>query len=308
MNIVFMGTPKFAVSSLQKLCDEGHNIKLVVTQPDRPFGRGKKIKKSEVKEKAEELRLEIFQPLRVKHEDSVKKIKDLSPDLIIVIAYGQLLSKEILDIPKFGCINVHASLLPKLRGAAPINWAIINGDKKSGVTTMLMDEGLDTGDMLLKKEIDITDDMTAGELHDLLSEAGAQLLIETINEIDSIKRLKQDNEESSYAPMLRKETSLINWNDSAKNVHNTVRGLNPDQLAYFIYDDKNVKVHKTLIDNDSDKSDYDAGTVLRADKTGIYVKTGEGIIIVKELQMPGKNKMTVEEYLRGNKFPEMIRL
>lgn len=308
MNIVFMGTPKFAVSSLQKLCDEGHNIKLVVTQPDRPFGRGKKIKKSEVKEKAEELGLEIFQPSRVKHADSVQRIKSLNPDLIIVIAYGQILSKEILDIPKFGCINVHASLLPKLRGAAPINWAIINGDKKSGVTTMLMDEGLDTGDMLLKKEIDITDDMTAGELHDLLSEAGAEILIDTINGIDSIKRLKQDNEESSYAPMLRKETSLINWNDSAKNVHNTVRGLNPDQFAYFIYDDKNVKVHKTLIDNDSDKSDYDAGTVLKADKTGIYVKTGEGIIIIKELQMPGKNKMTVEEYLRGNKFPEMIRL
>lgn len=308
MNIVFMGTPQFAVSSLQKLHDNGHNIKLVITQPDKPFGRGKKIKKSEVKEKAEELGLEVFQPLKVKTEDSVNVIKNLNPDLIVVIAYGQLLSKEILDIPRFGCINVHASLLPKLRGAAPINWAIINGDVKSGVTTMLMDVGLDTGDMLLKEEVEITEDMTAGDLHDILSEVGSNLLIETINKIEdqTIIKIKQDDSLSTYAPMLKKETSLINWNDSAKNVHNMVRGLNPDQVAYFVYDDKNVKVYKTTYSTDVCK--YEPGTVVKADKTGLHVATGDGTIVIKELQMPGKNKMSIEDYLRGNKFPEMIKL
>ena len=308
MNIVFMGTPQFAVSSLQKLHDNGHNIKLVITQPDKPFGRGKKIKKSEVKEKAEELGLEVFQPLKVKTEDSVNVIKNLNPDLIVVIAYGQLLSKEILDIPRFGCINVHASLLPKLRGAAPINWAIINGDVKSGVTTMLMDVGLDTGDMLLKEEVEITEDMTAGDLHDTLSEVGSNLLIETINKIEdqTIIKIKQDDSLSTYAPMLKKETSLINWNDSAKNVHNMVRGLNPDQVAYFVYDDKNVKVYKTTYSTDVCK--YEPGTVVKADKTGLHVATGDGTIVIKELQMPGKNKMSIEDYLRGNKFPEMIKL
>ncbi|HBB27819.1 MAG TPA: methionyl-tRNA formyltransferase [Clostridiales bacterium] len=308
MNIVFMGTPQFAVSSLQKLHENGHNIKLVITQPDKPFGRGKKIKKSEVKEKAEELGLEVFQPLKIKTEDSVNVIKNLNPDLIVVIAYGQILSKDILDIPKFGCINVHASLLPKLRGAAPINWSIINGDEKTGVTTMLMDVGLDTGDMLLKEEVEITENMTAGELHDILSEVGSELLINTINKIEdkTIVRVKQDHSISTYAPLLKKETSLINWNESAKNVHNMVRGLNPDQIAYFIYDDKNVKVYKTTYNNDVCK--HEPGTVIRADKTGIYVVTSDGIIIIRALQMPGKNKMSIEDYLRGNNFPEMIKL
>ncbi len=308
MNIVFMGTPQFAVSSLQKLYENGHNIKLVITQPDKPFGRGKKIKKSEVKEKAEELGLEVFQPLKIKTEDSVSVIKNFNPDLIVVIAYGQILSKDILDIPKFGCINVHASLLPKLRGAAPINWSIINGDEKTGVTTMLMDVGLDTGDMLLKEEVEITKNMTAGELHDILSEVGSELLINTINKIEdkTIVRVEQDHSISTYAPLLKKETSLINWNESAKNVHNMVRGLNPDQIAYFIYDDKNVKVYKTTYNNDVCK--HEPRTVIRADKTGIYVVTSDGIIIIKELQMPGKNKMSIEDYLRGNKFPEMIKL
>jgi len=244
----------------------------------------------------------------IKTEDSVNVIKNLNPDLIVVIAYGQILSKDILDIPKFGCINVHASLLPKLRGAAPINWAIINGDEKTGVTTMLMDVGLDTGDMLLKEEVEITENMTAGELHDILSEVGSELLINTINKIEdkTIVRVEQDHSISTYAHMLKKETSLINWNESAKNVHNMVRGLNPDQVAYFIYDDKNVKVYKTSYNNDVCK--YEPGTVVKADKTGIYVVTSDGIIIIKELQMPGKNKMSIEDYLRGNKFPEMIKL
>lgn len=311
MNIVFMGTPAFAVPSLQKLHETGHNISLVVTQPDRPYGRGKKIKKSEVKEKAEELGLEIFQPSKVKHEDAVAKIKALNPDFIIVVAYGQILNKEILNIPKFGCINAHASLLPRLRGAAPINWSIINGDKISGVTTMFMDEGLDTGDMLLKSEVEITESMTAGELHDVLSEVGAKLLIETIDRIDDIERIKQDNSESSYAPMLKKEMSLINWKDSAQNIHNMIRGLNPNQLAYFPYSDgATVKVHKTsIVDSFNGNSNYEAGTVLEASKNGIFVKAGDDkVILIEEFQMPGKNKVSTKDYLRGNTFNEKIRL
>lgn len=311
MNIIFMGTPGFAVPCLQKLYDEGHNISLVITQPDRPFGRGKKIKKSEVKEKAEELGLDIFQPAKVKSEDSIAKIKALNPELIIVVAYGQLLNKEILNTPKFGCINVHASLLPKLRGAAPINWAIINGEKISGVTTMLMDEGLDTGDMLLKKEVAITENMTAGELHDILSEVGSELLIDTINGLDKIERIKQDNNESSYAPLLKKEMSLINWKDTAQNIHNMIRGLNPNQLAYFPYfDGAVVKVHKTsIVENYNGNKAYEAGTVLEASKNGIFVKTGDDkVILIEEFQMPGKNKVSTKDYLRGNTFKEKIRL
>ncbi len=311
MNIIFMGTPAFAVPCLEKLHDVGHNISLVITQPDRPFGRGKKIKKSEVKEKAEELGLEIFQPLKIKHEDSIAKIKSLNPDLIIVVAYGQILSKEILDTPKHGCINVHASLLPKLRGAAPINWSIINGDKTTGVTTMLMDKGLDTGDMLLKSEVEISEDMNAGELHDILSESGAKLLIETINRINEIDRIKQDDSKSSYAPLLKKEMSLINWKDTAQNIHNMVRGLNPNQLAYFPYfDSTTVKVSKTsVIDKYNGNVSYEAGTVLEASKNGIFVKAGDDkVILIEEFQMPGKNKVSTKDYLRGNSFKEKIRL
>lgn len=306
-----MGTPAFAVPCLEKLYEVGYNISLVITQPDKPFGRGKKIKKSEVKEKAEELGLDIFQPSRIKHEDSIAKIKALNPDLIIVVAYGQILSKEILDTPKLGCINVHASLLPRLRGAAPINWSIINGDKITGVTTMLMDEGLDTGDMLLKSEIEITENMIAGELHDILSDVGAKLLTETIDKINDIERIKQDNSKSSYAPLLKKEMSLVNWKDSAQNIHNMVRGLNPNQLAYFPYfNSTTVKVSKTsVIDIYNGNTSYEAGTVLEASKNGIFVKTGDDkVILIEEFQMPGKNKVATKDYIRGNEFKEKIRL
>ncbi|QSX06862.1 methionyl-tRNA formyltransferase [Sedimentibacter sp. zth1] len=308
MNIVFMGTPGFAVPSLERLVSEGYNIKLVVTQPDKPFGRGKKIKKSEVKVKAEELGLEVYQPDKVKNEEAIEKISALNPDLIIVIAYGQILSKKVLDIPRLGCINVHASLLPILRGAAPINWSIINGHKKTGVTTMMMDVGLDTGDMLLKEELEITENMTAGDLHDKLSLIGSDLLMKTLEQIKNktIIPVKQDTSLSTYAPMINKSTALINWNEKAQNVHNMVRGLNPDQIAYFIYDDKNIKVYTTIITNE--KSTHEPGTVERVDKTGIYVATSDYLIVIKELQIPGKNKMKVQDFLRGNKFEVLIKL
>lgn len=306
MNVIFMGTPEFAVITLEKLYENGHNIKLVVTQPDKPSGRGKKLKKSEVKEKAEELKLDIFQPNKIKNQENVDILKSYKPDVIVVVAYGQILSSSILAIPKYGCINVHASLLPKLRGAAPINWAIINGEKKSGVTTMMMDAGLDTGDMLLKSEIDVNEDMTAGELHDALMIEGANLLIETLAgvEKDKITPLKQDDSLSSYAPMLNKENTKINWNDKSENIYNKIRGLSPWPCAYFLMGDKSVKIYKATYLKE--KPSYEPGYVLKSCDEGIYVQTQDGIIIIKEFQMPGKNRMNISSYLRGNKFPEKI--
>lgn len=308
MNVIFMGTPEFAVLTLEKLYENGFDIKLVVTQPDKLSGRGKKLKKSNVKIKAEELGLEIFQPEKIKCKENIELLRSYAPDIIVVVAYGQLLNKEILDLPKYGCINVHASLLPKLRGAAPLNWAIINGEKISGVTTMFMDVGLDTGDMLLKSKINIDEDMNVGELHDKLMIQGANLLIETLNGIESnnIQKEKQDDSLSNYAPMLDKENTRINWNDKSQNIHNLIRGLSPFPGAYFIYDGKNVKVYKSSYTNE--KTEAKPGFVLKSDSDGIQVASSDGVIIIEEIQMPGKNKMSVSAYLRGNTFPEKITL
>ncbi len=306
MNVIFMGTPEFAVPTLKKLYEDGYEIKLVVTQPDKPSGRGKKLKKSEVKEAAEELNLPVFQPDIVKKQENIDILKSYAPDVIVVVAYGQLLSKDILTIPKYGCINVHASLLPELRGAAPLNWAIINGDTKTGVTTMQMDVGLDTGDMLLKSEVEIDENMTVGELHDILMHKGADLLIETLNKLEKneIVPQRQDDLLSNYAPMFNNENRKIDWGLTAKNIHDLIRGLSPWPTAYFTMDDKIVKVFKSSYTNDN--PDYEPGCVIKASDEGIFVKAKDGIVILKEIQMPGKNKMTVEAYLRGNKFPEKI--
>jgi len=308
MKVIFMGTPEFAVPTLEKLCENGYDINLVVTQPDKPSGRGKKLKKSEVKEKAEELGLDIFQPDKIKKQENINVLKSYNPDVIVVVAYGQILSKEILDLPKYGCINVHASLLPKLRGAAPLNWAIINGEKKSGVTTMLMDVGLDTGDMLLKSETYINDDMDVGQLHDKLMIQGADLLIETLKGIEKkeINKIMQDDSLSNYAPMLNKVNTKINWYDKAEEIHNKIRGLSPWPSAYFMLDGKSVKVYKASYIKE--KSEFEPGFVLKANDEGIFVSSGDGVVIIKELQMPGKNKMSINAYLRGNKFPEKIFL
>jgi methionyl-tRNA formyltransferase len=304
MNVIFMGTPDFAVPTLQKLHESTHNIVLVVTQPDKPFGRGKKLKKSEVKETAEQLELKIFQPDKIKKQENIDVLKSYNPDVIVVVAYGQLLSKEILTMPKYGCINVHASLLPELRGAAPLNWAIINGETKTGITTMQMDVGLDTGDMLLKTEVEIDENMNAGELHDILMHKGADLLIETLDKLEKnqLAPQKQDDSLSNYAPMFNNENRKINWNITAKNIHDLIRGLSPWPAAYFIMDEKTVKVYKSSYM--SDDSDYEPGYVIKANNEGIFVKAKDGIVILKEIQMPGKNKMSVEAYMRGNKFPE----
>lgn len=308
MNVIFMGTPEFAVPTLIKLYENKHNISLVVTQPDKPSGRGKKLKKSEVKEAAEKLNLPVFQPDKIKKPENIEILKKYNADVIIVVAYGQILSKEILGMPKYGCINVHASLLPKLRGAAPLNWAIINGETHTGVTTMKMDVGLDTGDMLLKSEVKISDNMNVGELHDMLMHTGAELLIETLNKLENglLEPEKQQDALSSYAPMFNNDNRRINWNNTAKSIHNLIRGLSPWPTAYFIMEGKTVKVYESTYKIES--TNFQAGYVIKADNEGICVAAQDGVVILKEIQMPGKNKMKVDAYLRGNSFPINITL
>ena len=247
MKILFMGTPDIASGCLQELIDKKYDIIGVVTQPDKQVGRGKKIVFSPVKQVAIENNLPVYQPVKAKEESFIKEIKDLNPDVIVVVAYGQILSKEFLEIPKHGCINVHVSLLPKYRGAAPINWVIINGEEKTGVSTMFMDEGLDTGDVILQSEFALDDEITAGELHDKMTVEGAKVLCETLDLIKEGKapRTPQNHDEFSYAPIMDKNLGHVDFSKSAKEVHNLVRGVNPWPSAYTNYMDKKMKVWKT---------------------------------------------------------------
>lgn len=308
MKIVFMGTPEFAVPSLQALIDN-FDVEAVFTQPDKPKGRGKKLSMSPVKELALKHNIKVNQPHKLKNEpEFIEELKEIKPDFIIVVAYGQILPKEVIEIPKYSCINLHASLLPKYRGAAPINWAIINGENKSGNTTMLMDIGLDTGDMLLKEEVIITEDMTAGELHNILMESGAELLVKTINGIveGSIIPEKQEDPKTCYASMLNKDMAKINWELSSKEIHNFIRGLNPWPVAYTHYHDKIMKVYKTKVLKEN--SDKEPGTIIKVTKEGIVVSCGEGTILIKEMQFPGKKVLTVEQYIVGNSIEENLIL
>lgn len=300
MKIVFMGTPEFAVPCLQKIIDEGHEVLAVVTQPDKPKGRGKKLSMPPVKELALKYDIEVYQPLKAREESFVNKLKEINPDLIVVVAFGQILPKSILDIPNFGCVNVHASLLPKYRGAAPLNWVIINGEEKTGVTTMYMDVGLDTGDMILKSEIPLDDEITAGELHDKMMIDGADVLKETIQLIAQGKapREKQNDDETCYSPIMDKSLGNIDWSKSAKDIHNLVRGVNPWPSAYTTYGDQTMKIWKTkVLDKNSDKT---PGSILNVDKDGLDVCTGQGVIRISEIQMSGKKRMIVSEYIKGN--------
>lgn len=300
MRIVFMGTPDISVESLKKLIDAGHEISAVVTQPDRPKGRGKKLSYSPVKEVAIANGIKVLQPLKASDSDFIDEIKEINPDVIVVIAYGQILRKSLLEIPKYGCINVHVSLLPKLRGAAPINWTIINGDSKTGVTTMFMDEGLDTGDIIMTKEFDLNDSITAGELHDWMMVEGAGLLIETIEKIEdgSYNRVKQDDSQATYAPMMDRDLGHIDFSKDSVEIHNLVRGTIPWPGAWCVIDDGKMKIWKS---KSSDK-DYkkNIGEVVSVDKNGIVVQCGKGSIIFEEIQMPNKKRMLVSEYVKGN--------
>ena len=300
MKIVFMGTPEFAVPCLQKIIDEGHEVLAVVTQPDKPKGRGKKLAMPPVKELALKYNIDVYQPVKAREESFVEKLKEINPELIVVVAFGQILPKSILDIPKFGCVNVHASLLPKYRGAAPLNWVIINGEEKTGVTTMYMDVGLDTGDMILKSEIPLDDEITAGELHDKMMVQGAEVLKDTIDLISKgeAPREKQNDEETCYSPIMDKSLGNIDWSKSATDIHNLIRGVNPWPSAYTTYDKQTMKIWKTkVLDKWSEKT---PGTILSVDKNGIEVSTGDKVLQISEIQMSGKKRMIVSEYIKGN--------
>ena len=320
MNIVFMGTPDFAKKSLEAVYNEGHNILAVVTNPDRPKGRGMKMIASSVKEFAIEKGIKIYQPEKVrKNQEFINEIEALKPDVICVVAYGKILPKEILEIPRLGCINVHGSLLPKYRGAAPIQWAVLNGDKTTGITTMYMDEGMDTGDMILKAEVEIGEDETTGELWERLSNIGGELLVKTLEQIEkgTAPRQKQEGE-FTIAPMLNKEMAKIDWEQkSAKEIKNLVRGLNPIMGAYSFIEGKKLKIWKVQVINNNDFlnrfdefKEYEnkflnlePGTIIYIDKKdGIYVKAKDKIVLLLEVQAENAKKMSAQDYLRGNKI------
>ena len=294
MNIVFMGTPDFAVPALKMLI-ENYGVKAVFTQPDRPKGRGKKLAFSDVKEVAVEHNIPVYQPIKLKEEpEMVEELKRMEPDFIIVVAFGQILTKEVLDIPKYGCINLHGSLLPMYRGAAPIQWAVINGEKVSGNTTMLMDVGLDTGDMLMKDEVEIPDEMTAGELYDILKERGAELLKNTIEKMVKGEIIpEKQSDETFYAKMLDKNMALINWDESAEKIHNLIRGLNPWPFAYTNYNDEMMKIFESRVL--SEKHNKTNGTILDVSKEGMKVACGEGVLLIKNVQFPNKKPITIEQ-------------
>ncbi|NLK20951.1 MAG: methionyl-tRNA formyltransferase [Epulopiscium sp.] len=302
MKVVFMGTPEFAVPSLKKLIEEKYNIIAVVTQPDRPKGRGKKTLPPPVKQLALEENIPVFQPERVKDSEFIETMKSLSPDLIIVIAFGQILPKEILDMPRFGCINVHGSLLPKYRGAAPIQWSVINGEEVTGVTTMFMDEGMDTGDMLLKGETPISKEDTSGDLHDKMSIVGAEVLKDTLDQLirGNLKREKQNSSEATYAPMLKKEMGLINWNEPSNKIVNLIRGLSPWPSAYTFYKEFMLKVWKAQNYNKTYENALPGEIVEIIKDKGLIVKTGDGSLLITEIQVPNGKRMAVREYLRGH--------
>ena len=306
MKILFMGTPDFAKKSLEAVYNEGYEIIGVVTNPDKPKGRGMKMIPSPVKEFAVEKKLNLYQPVKVKNNpEFIEEIKKLNPDVICVVAYGKILPKEILEIPKKGCINVHGSLLPKYRGAAPIQWAVLNGDKKTGITTMYMDIGMDTGDMILKKEVDIGEDETTGELWERLSNLGGELLVETLKKIENgtAPRVKQ-GDDFSMAPMLDKKMAKIDWeNQSAITIKNLVRGLNPIMGAYSFLNNKKYKFWKVQALDLDNKTEVKKRTVIISkSKKGLYIKAKDGIISVLEIQGENAKKMPISDFLRGNKI------
>ncbi len=310
MNIVFMGTPDFASGILEALRDGDYHIAGVVTQPDKPVGRKKEPVPSPVKKVALEIGCPILQPVKVREAESVQAIRALEPDLIVVAAFGQIISKEILDIPKFGCINVHASLLPAYRGAAPIQQAILDGREESGVTIMKMSEGLDTGDMISKIVVPIEKKETGGSLFDKLAKAGAELLIKTIPTIvDGSAVYTPQPEESTtpYAAMLTKAMGKIDWNNTAETIERQCRAMNPWPCTYTGLDGKNLKIWECHVE----KADLEgeAGTILRQDRKGIYVQTGRGILCLDEVQMEGRKRMKTADFVRGyvlrhNKFDQ----
>lgn len=319
LKILFMGTPDFAQESLKSIYDAGFEIIGVVTNPDKPKGRGMKLAYSPVKEYALEKNLKIYQPIKIRNNtEFLDEIRALAPDVICVVAYGKILPKEILEIPKLGCINVHGSLLPKYRGAAPIQWAVLNGEKITGITTMYMNEGMDTGDMILKEEVEIGPEETTGDLWQKLSKIGGEILVKTLKLIEEGKAPREkQTEEATLAPMLNKEMALIDWeNSDANKIHNLIRGLNPIMGAYSSYiDGKKIKFWKSKVltkeeffSYKTEFEEYEAkfnnlvpGTILIADdKDGLYIKANGGVLKILEIQGENAKRMPTADFLRGN--------
>lgn len=303
MNIVFMGTPDFAVESLAKIYENGHNILAVVSQPDRPAGRNMALMKTPVKEYAESKKLTVYQSEKIKKDtELIAKLKSLKPDVIVVVAFGQILSQEILDIPKYGAINVHGSLLPKYRGAAPIQWSIINGDSVTGITTMYMDAGMDTGDMIQKLEVKIEDDDTYGTLYEKMKVAGGKLIVETLEKVADglITRTKQPDE-FTMAPMIEKNMGNIDWNKSSEEIRNLIRGFNPIPGAYTNINNEKMKIWKAEKSYIQKNEDILPGVVVEANnKDGLHIATADGILNIIEIQMPNSKKMLAKDYFNGH--------
>ncbi len=300
MKIVYMGTPDFAVLPLEALYNDGHEIALVVTQPDKPKGRGHKMQPSPVKEFAVSHNIPVYQPESAKTDEAFEYLKSFDADIFIVAAYGQILQQRVLDLPKYGCVNIHASLLPAYRGAAPIQWCIIKGEKVTGVTTMQMNAGLDTGDMLIKEEVEITDTDTGETLHDKLAVAGVNTIRETIKQIEAGTLIPepQDDSLSCYAPMINKATGYIDFSKSATEINNLVRALNPYPYASTLYRGVRFKVIAAKVS----EGDFggENGEIEKVDKDGILVKCGNGSLLITDVQFEGKKKMPVSEYIKGN--------
>lgn len=312
MRAIFMGTPDFSVPVLTAMKKAGHDMLAAVTQPDKPKGRGKEMQMTPVKAKALELGIPVLQPKRVRDPEFVEQLRELKPDVMVVVAFGQILTKEVLEVPKYGCINVHASLLPMYRGAAPIQYVILNGEKETGVTTMFMDEGLDTGDMLLKTVVPITADETGGTLHDKLSAAGAELLIRTLEQMEAgtLRRIPQTGE-TCYVGTLKKSMGEMDWSRPAEELERQVRGLNPWPSAYTFLNGKTLKIWKAEVLHTEAVSSQKAeepealadrkscGSVIVISRDSIQVQTGDGILAIRELQLEGKKRMTADAFLRG---------
>ncbi len=299
MKVIFMGTPDFAVATLEEIIKAGHEVLLVVSQPDKAVGRSKALKYTPVKACAVEHGIEVYQPEKIRAKESVEYIKQFTPDIIIVEAFGQIIPKAILDLPKYGCVNVHASLLPKYRGAAPIQWAVINGDPVTGVTTMRMDEGLDTGDMIMTQEVVVSEDETGGSLFDKLSIEGAKLCVKTMDAIANGTAVytKQDDSQATHTAKIYKEMGSIDWSNDAEVIERLIRGLNPWPSAYTKLDDKNMKIWKAKVV--SHEIQAEPGCIVRVTKDSIEVQAGNGILSLLEVQLEGKKRMTTDAFLRG---------
>ncbi|MFQ7876788.1 methionyl-tRNA formyltransferase [Enterocloster sp.] len=317
MRIVFMGTPDFSVPALKALVEAGHQVIAVVTQPDKPKGRGKEVQMTPVKIQAMEYGIPVYQPAKVREASFVEVLKGLEADAYVVIAFGQLLPKAVLELPKYGCINIHASLLPKYRGAAPIQWCVIDGERETGITTMMMDVGLDTGDMLEKAVIPIEEKETGGSLHDKLSMAGGDLILSTLKKLEegTLVRTPQTDEGTCYAKMLTKSLGDIDWNQGAVSIERLIRGLNPWPSAYTMWNGKTIKIWAADVIAGREAADFLSesgvpaetgtapGTVVCSDKRGLVVCTGGGLLSIRELQMEGKKRMDTPAFLRGYPIP-----